>query len=279
VTTNTIEAAAYEIPELWAASWFPEEDRARMRALAALVPAEAQTLLDAGCGNGLFLDELVRAGRFRRLVGADRSAAALRHVATPRCRLSIDALPFAAGAFDIISCNEVLEHLPVDVYPRALDELARVARRFLLVAVPYRQNLDASLCRCPRCRAQFNPDFHVRSFDEPVMAALFERRGFAPVTTVRLGERCLFVDQVWLSRWAERRVPEMPAYAICPVCRYHDAAALAREAERRERDASAPPAAVSRGPLRRLVNGLRPQVTHYHWIAALYERQPAAVQR
>ena len=48
---------------------------------------------------------------------------------------SIYALPFEDGAFDLCLTYEVLEHL--DDPPRALSEIARVTRRYILVSVPW----------------------------------------------------------------------------------------------------------------------------------------------
>ena len=70
-------------------------------------------------------------------------------------------------------------------------------------------------------------------------------------------------------------VPEMPAYAICPVCGHRDAAALAREAGRRQAGAAAPRRAGG-GVLRRALRRVRPSVVEYHWIATLYERAAGA---
>ena len=126
----TFEEHAYELPEIWEEAWFSQEDRDRFREVAALVPSDAKSLVDVGCGNGLFVNGLHNsdATRFDRIAGVDRSAAALAHVRVTRCRARVDALPFRDRSFDMASSMEVLEHLPVAVYPLALGELARVAR-------------------------------------------------------------------------------------------------------------------------------------------------------
>ena len=150
----TFEEHAYELPEIWEEEWFSQEDRDRFRQVSTLIPPDAKTLVDVGCGNGMFVNSLRKsdAKRFDRIAGVDRSAAALAHVAAPRCRARVDALPFLDRSFDVASSMEVLEHLPVEVFPSALSELARVARKYLLVSVPYRQDLAASLSRCPSCQ-------------------------------------------------------------------------------------------------------------------------------
>lgn len=273
----SFEAAAYELDEIWQPGWFPEADRERVLDVAARIPGTARTLLDVGCGNGLFLNTLAQAqpGRFDRLVGADRSATALAHVRTPRCRARIDALPFAAGAFDIVTCLEVLEHLPVPVFGAALGELSRVARRHLLVGVPHDQDLEASLCACPQCHARFNGDFHVRRFDDPVMSGLFDAHGFKPVVTFRHGRDVSYRDRILrrrLSAWRHGALG-MPPYAICPVCGFHEPARLKEELARRVAATAGGSATAPPRRLGTLLSAVRPTVTTYRWIGALYERR------
>ena len=50
---------------------------------------------------------------------------------------SIVDLPFPDRSFDVVGCFEVLEHLPGDLPRRALSELARVARRAVVLSVPH----------------------------------------------------------------------------------------------------------------------------------------------
>ena len=47
------------------------------------------------------------------------------------------SLPFDDDAFEAVVCRGVLEHLPAERVAGMLDELGRIARRFVLVAVPY----------------------------------------------------------------------------------------------------------------------------------------------
>jgi SAM-dependent methyltransferase len=87
-------------------------------------------VLDAGVGSGRFLAEV--AGRGWRGFGIDVSpemiALARRRVPRAAGRLAIgrlEALPYAAGSFDVVVALGVLEYTDVDV---AVPELIRVTR-------------------------------------------------------------------------------------------------------------------------------------------------------
>jgi SAM-dependent methyltransferase len=117
--------------------WYRGRRRVLRTALDRLeLPAGARAL-DAGCGSGRTLDELVDYATPAGVDVSDEAVAAAhaRGYADVRAG-SIDALPYPAAAFDLITCLDVLEHVPDDV--RALGELRRVARpgAALVVTVP-----------------------------------------------------------------------------------------------------------------------------------------------
>ena len=107
----------------------------------------AETVLDAGCGEGFVADHLKAAMPHLRITGLDASAGAVEyarehfaHAASYHVG-SVYGLPFDDDAFDLVLCSEVLEHL--DRPDDALDELARVARRHVAVTVPLEPIFDA----------------------------------------------------------------------------------------------------------------------------------------
>jgi SAM-dependent methyltransferase len=95
-----------------------------------------RNLLDVGAGSG-FSSAYYPAGI--HVVACDYAAGMLAGNPTrDRVRCAAGALPFADGAFDVVTCWELLHHLDDPV--AALREMWRVAARRLVVFEPNRIN-------------------------------------------------------------------------------------------------------------------------------------------
>lgn len=110
--------------------------------------AAPDSVLDVGCGEGVLTERWAqrRSGDRpppRRVLGIDledpKLAAEWAARAGPAnlsfAAVAVQALPFDDGEFDLVAATEVLEH--VDDPRLALAQMARVARRWLLVSVPH----------------------------------------------------------------------------------------------------------------------------------------------
>lgn len=157
-------------------------------------------VLNAGCGEGLYAEFIEEFSDVRTIVNMDvhpPRIARLRADGRHRDEQgSLDALPFATGAFDGVVCTEVLEHVARD--SAAAAELARVTAPggILLMSVP---TPPAPLDRA-----------HVREgYSLADLSALLDRAGFDVVAS----ERCLhaimraaFVAWQWQQRAAGRNL-------------------------------------------------------------------------
>ena len=120
----------------------PEIVHQRLRTLAALGLRQGESILDAGCGTGLLLEqEALAVGASGRAAGIDSSADMLAH-AEARCaglgqvtlqKGSVDALPFDDAGFDALSCTQTL--LYVERLEQALQEYHRVLKRGGRIAI------------------------------------------------------------------------------------------------------------------------------------------------
>jgi SAM-dependent methyltransferase len=109
-----------------------------VREITALAPT---SVLDAGCGEGFVARRLLSAMPDLTLTGCDvsRDAIEIAARANPAAEFvsgSVLELPFPDNSFDVVGCFEVLEHLEGELPRQGLAELARVARRALVVSVP-----------------------------------------------------------------------------------------------------------------------------------------------
>jgi SAM-dependent methyltransferase len=91
--------------------------------------AGSETIADIGCGNGIYLAELMRRGHAGKVIGADLSAGMLhaaRRAAAGAGLTAGDAaaLPFADGVTDITLAPHMLYHVPDRL--AAVRELRRI---------------------------------------------------------------------------------------------------------------------------------------------------------
>jgi ubiquinone/menaquinone biosynthesis C-methylase UbiE len=276
-----IEQDYYEIDSLWHEENF-HNSMPRFEETATHIPADARTVLDVGCGNGLFLRFLAGIeGRFDQLHGTDRSQAALKRVQAATTAASIDALPFPDKCFHIATCLQVIEHLPVPVYAKGLSEICRVAERYVLISVPNEEDLEASSVTCPECKTRFNYEHHLRRYDNDVMQTLLAPYGFSPKKSFYMGamKRYHFPAAVKLVSGGSNRGNRRYFVATCPMCAYDIAPnTLAESAsspsqanlDRQTRDMAQKDNLIKAAAKKLLYK----DVVH-GWIATLYERTNA----
>ncbi len=190
-------------------------ERRRLEESLALVPSEVRSILDVGAGNGLFLKLLEDTRECPSMMGIERTTAVKR---TARCRAPIlsasaERLPFRDAAFELVSSLNMIEHLPYGSYERALTEMRRVSSRYILISVPYRERRLRAVC--PYCGCEFNPHYHMRSFNEASLSALFSGYHATCWAKVHRAENLLQV----LARSFRRRVfSRFLKATLCPQC-------------------------------------------------------------
>ena len=278
----TFEAEYYESSAFWSNGMI--EDAANIRRLEgtfALVPADTRKLIDVGCGNGVFARLVKQHCPDMHVTCVDRSAAALDHVqADDKQRCEIVDLPFGDRVFDCVTCLEVLEHLMVPDFRKALAELTRIARSTVIIGVPFNEAIDKNVDTCPQCRTVFNRDLHLRGFDDVKFSSLLgdfgfrlEERSIPVVNTHYLGFRTYYRLQRML-----KGVPDQShrfLSPICPLCGYIPSTPGSENLAPEQTRASAVIASTTtrNGVMLRLVKRYWPkQTTPGYWIVGRFVR-------
>jgi 2-polyprenyl-3-methyl-5-hydroxy-6-metoxy-1,4-benzoquinol methylase len=143
---------------------------ARVRKVLGMLRGVQPTgLLDIGSGRGAALWPIVNAFPTLPITCVDTLAHRVADIERVRAggvttltAVQGDAtrLPFADGAFDVVTLLEVLEHIPDT--QAALTEVCRVTGRYLILSAP--------------SRPDNNPE-HIHLFNEPMLARLLRDAG------------------------------------------------------------------------------------------------------
>lgn len=215
------EQQYYEFERFWNNEEYSYEiNIEKIKLTFEFLPPDVTSLLDAACGNGIFTNMAVEKLDGVKVVGFDRSHTALKYVKAEKQTADIQAIPFADRSFDCVVAHDVIEHLPVGVYETALSEIARVARKYIIIAVPFEENRKHNVSECPICLSEFNNDLHFRSFDKQKLQNLFKGTGFECTQIKTCETNHFFYGQklygrIFFPKWQKKfRSP------ICPVCGY-----------------------------------------------------------
>jgi SAM-dependent methyltransferase len=159
-----------------------EREQARTQDLLDLTPSYGGSVLDVGARDG-YLSRLL-AARFDQVVALDLEKPEIVHPRIEPVKGDATALEFEDNKFDTVVCSEVLEHIPVPSLQRACREIGRVAKRTVVIGVPYKQDIRCGRSTCRACGKPNPPWGHVNSFDELRLQELFRDFSVAKLSYV-----------------------------------------------------------------------------------------------
>lgn len=266
---NDFERQYYESEGFWKDTLQDPLNQQRIRDTASIIPGNVKTLLDVGCGNGIFLNYLKANNESIKTLGIDRSESALKYLQSDKLVGSITDLPLEDQSYDCVTCLEVLEHIPFDVYNKALKEIARVAKEYLIVSVPYNEDLEENRNQCPECKSVFNVDLHFRTFSREKMHTLFKGLGFSPIQTMTLGVQYFLKGQKAYSRIIYPNNYKVFNAPICPVCGYKlESVPAAKKVTGQKVETKKNVLSL----ITRLPKMVWPKGKRHYWIMCLYKR-------
>ncbi len=158
---------------------------ARVDDLMRLIPSGLHTALDIGARDGHISKAIAQ--KVAKVTALDLECPQFSCPGVTTVKGDATSLNFPDKSIDLVFCAEVLEHLPGKALHLACAEMARVASSYVLVGVPYKQDLRQGKTTCCLCGATNPPWGHVNSFDEARLAALFPTLKMTAVSYVGTG--------------------------------------------------------------------------------------------
>lgn len=193
-----------------------DEEKNRIMTIIQMIPNDVDSLLEIGCGDGRIINNLKN--KYENIYGMDISNEALKNVKTPKIKGRIENIPFPDNSFDIVLCSEVLEHLPNTIYEKALKELQRVAKKYILISVPNEENLQIGNVKCPQCASSFHVYGHLRSYSLSHMKDLFDFYGLVYYEII-LNDVYILDDLVLkIKKWLKIDIFTFEDAKSCPQC-------------------------------------------------------------
>jgi 2-polyprenyl-3-methyl-5-hydroxy-6-metoxy-1,4-benzoquinol methylase len=144
-------------------------------------------ILDAGCGDGFFLNKLTFSDEVKDITGIDISEKAIemaleKYPKNQFRQASLNKISFENGSFDCIVMVEVIEHL-IDI-GGTLEELSRVLKSggLLLITTTDFNWLKAVIIAMFYFEKYFHPtNPHIRFFTKTTLAEVLLAYGFEVV--------------------------------------------------------------------------------------------------
>lgn len=111
---------SYETLPRWIIHWYQ---------IDKILSLKRNKVLEVGPGNGIV-------SRYLRLCGLCVRTVDIDNRNSPDILADVINLPIESESFDIVSCCEVLEHMPYDKFNLALTEIYRVTSAFAIISIP-----------------------------------------------------------------------------------------------------------------------------------------------
>lgn len=169
----------------------------KIRFLHASKWIAGDSLLDVGAHSGDFIKFAQQKHNLKAVYGTEvcdqRIKLANEKIGNHVVRMGFrsgDLSVFEENSVDTITCMEVLEH--VDDLDRAIGELLRVARKRIIITVPWEQNVTYHLC--VYCNTYTPESGHLRRIDMEIVEHLFDGKvtnyTILPIVNKRLLRVC-----------------------------------------------------------------------------------------
>jgi len=168
---------------------YDSNEKHRVNLVMFLMPKEkVDMVLDVGCGDGYLCYQFNK--KIKNVCGIDFAENRVKYAKSKFPEIEfvqgdIYNLPIQNNSYDIITCVEVLEHIEDPL--KAILELKRVSRDYILFTVPYNEPLEKVVC--PHCLKTFYLHGHIQFFNKARIINLCEHAGLKIIKILKYSKR------------------------------------------------------------------------------------------
>ena len=163
------EKLLYELSNVWDQE-MQLGQKNLIQAIIDFFPQDIGSALDVGCGDGKLTEVLIKETKCN-ISGVDASKEALSRCDFDTTHANAEELPFANDAYDLVYSLDMVEHIPDGIVDKVWDQFFRVAKKWVMVATPFRENLMEATAKCSYCGESYHVNWHLRSYDWPEMVS------------------------------------------------------------------------------------------------------------
>jgi SAM-dependent methyltransferase len=192
----------------------------RIDIIRSLIPPDTSSLIDIGCGKGDVINALLESRPDLRIVGVDPFSEASEYIKAAFVRATLPHLPFENQSFDLVQCLEVLEHVSQNDFTASLGEIQRLAKKYIIIGVPYKENLETLQALCSNCRHKSHAYGHLRSFRAEDMENLLNEFVMEKSVLAGIRQRRKSGAGVWVEHNLAR-IYHSPKDYTCSNCGSH----------------------------------------------------------
>jgi len=192
-----------------------EKEIIRIDETIDMIPPWVSSILEVGCGDGRVSK---KAHNNCNLTGIDIESIRIKLYPGNKLIGNISNLPIKSKRFDMVLACEVLEHLDNETMLLAIDEIQRIAKRYILITVPFKETLSAQWHKCSKCGHIFHGWGHLRQFDMALLnnlfnAQLIDKRFLGPSES-RIPSLAYVIAKKMGNVWDSYHTKQLP----CPKC-------------------------------------------------------------
>ena len=130
----------------------------------------ADSILEIGIGGSVVSDYLKNIGKHITTCDFDKNTGAA--IISDVRNIGVND-----NSFDLVMACQILEHIPFEDFEKALTEIKRVSKKYVIISLPYRLTYFEMIFKFPFIRTLFKRDFFDFTIKKAIKFSGFEKSG------------------------------------------------------------------------------------------------------